>query len=155
MKDRKIINFRDITGGLSGNSSERSFAITYLREDGVLWEHLFPYSFFSWRCAEYGIDPGDTEALIDMLLHEQHIDIGPHDPNFLYNTDEGTARENHFAKVQASKKNISYSDPENHLQKLRDFHLANHDPVSTEVKRRRVRAMRIHRMITLAKRTGS
>lgn len=150
MKEYTIIDFRDITEFSSGDKRDKKFTITFRRDDGVIWERPFPYSFISWRCAEYGIDPADTDTLIDVILHEPHIDIGPHDPHFVFNTDEETARNRHLEKVNTSKKSISYKDPENHLQRLRDFHLKNHDPADTAAKRKKVVSMRAHKMKAIA-----
>lgn len=40
-------------------------------DDGSGRTHLFPAATLEWRAAEFGIDPGDAGALVDMVLHEQ------------------------------------------------------------------------------------
>lgn len=35
--------------------------------------HIFPHATLAWRAAEYGIDPADTEALLDVILHEPFL----------------------------------------------------------------------------------
>lgn len=48
------------------------------RPDGSLRRNVFPKSTLAWRAAEYGIDPNDTEALLDVVLHEP---FAPHPDN--------------------------------------------------------------------------
>lgn len=38
--------------------------------EGHIHEHIFPHVTLAWRAAEYGIDPADTQALLDVILHE-------------------------------------------------------------------------------------
>ncbi|MFG3051911.1 hypothetical protein ACGFZP_13300 [Kitasatospora sp. NPDC048239] len=40
---------------------------------GERHQHAFPTDTLLWRAAEYGIDPDDTETLLDIILHEPHI----------------------------------------------------------------------------------
>ena len=35
--------------------------------------HMFPLEALEWRAAEYGIDPGDAVALLDIVLHEPYV----------------------------------------------------------------------------------
>ena len=39
--------------------------------------HVFPKDTLEWRAAEYGIDPADTQTLLDIVLFEPHIEIDP------------------------------------------------------------------------------
>lgn len=39
--------------------------------------HVFPQETLTWRAAEYGIDPADTDTLLDIILHEPFLpDLG-------------------------------------------------------------------------------
>ncbi|MFC6884678.1 MULTISPECIES: hypothetical protein [Actinomadura] len=52
--------------------------VTLVRPDGGRSGHVFPKSTLEWRAAEYGIDPDDIEALLDIVLHEPYLpDPGP------------------------------------------------------------------------------
>lgn len=35
--------------------------------------HVFPADTLAWRAAEYGIDPTDTQTLLDIVLHEPFL----------------------------------------------------------------------------------
>src|SRR5690349_8643049 len=39
--------------------------------------HIFPLDILEWRAAEYGIDPTDTEQLLDFVLHEPYLTDEP------------------------------------------------------------------------------
>jgi hypothetical protein len=47
--------------------------------DGQKYRHIFPKTTLAYRAAEYGIDPADTETLIDIILHEPFA-ASPDDP---------------------------------------------------------------------------
>lgn len=47
--------------------------------DGGREHHSFPLEALEWRAAEYGIDPTDTEALLDLIVHEPYVP-DPADP---------------------------------------------------------------------------
>lgn len=49
------------------------YVITRAPGDGGI-THVFPKATLEWRAAEYGIDPQDTETLLDVILHEQLMD---------------------------------------------------------------------------------
>lgn len=44
--------------------------VLYEDPDGQTRGHVFPKSTLAWRAAEYGIDPTDTDTLLDIVLHE-------------------------------------------------------------------------------------
>lgn len=46
-------------------------------DDGVVTRmaHLIPKEAMEWRAAEYGIDPADTDTLLDIVLHEPHVQV--------------------------------------------------------------------------------
>ncbi|MGW0575110.1 hypothetical protein ACWD25_03890 [Streptomyces sp. NPDC002920] len=68
-----------------------------------------PKTILDWRAAEYGIDPADVDALLDIVLHEPHMadadsqygtrrgDAGP-DLWTAESTD--AAREAHLARIK-------------------------------------------------------
>jgi len=39
--------------------------------------YIFPKDTMEWRVAEYGIDPADTQTLLDIILFEPHVQIDP------------------------------------------------------------------------------
>ncbi|WP_069769799.1 hypothetical protein [Streptomyces sp. LUP30] len=84
--------------------------ITLTRPDGNKVNHVMPTSALDWRAAEYGIDPTDTEALMEILLHEPYmavVDDPQHGPQYadsgpdLWAADStATAREAHVARIK-------------------------------------------------------
>ena len=40
------------------------------RPDGDTYRHIFPKATLAYRAAEYGVNPADTDTLIDIILHE-------------------------------------------------------------------------------------
>lgn len=84
--------------------------VALIRPDGNTVNHVMPTTILEWRAAEYGIDPADVDALVDVILHEPHIpmiDDGTRGPRY---ADDGpdlwtaenttTAREAHLARIQ-------------------------------------------------------
>lgn len=88
-------------------------------DDGRKWTYIIPHCTFHWRSVEYGIDPEDFETLLDIALHEHHVNLQHTDPTFLYNTDEGTARKAHLARIAEAKTRVAHLDPQNHLDVIR------------------------------------
>lgn len=88
--------------------------------------HAFPHAALTYRAAEYGIDLADVDTLLDVVLHEPHVELHHADPTFVYNTDRDTARRAHLARVAASP--VRVSDPAGHLATIRQAHLATRDP---------------------------
>jgi hypothetical protein len=88
--------------------------------------HGFPPETLAWRAAEYGIDPTDTATLLEIVLHEPHVNLQHTDPTFLYNIDQDTARKAHLERVGASPTRVS--DPHGHLDRVHKHHLAAHTP---------------------------
>lgn len=88
--------------------------------------HVFPESALGWRAAEYGIDPADTQTLLEIVLHEPHM-VG-HDhtsPDFLYNCDRATARRALLARVAEVKQRVSVTDPDGHLAAIHAAHVVD------------------------------
>ncbi|GAA1015910.1 hypothetical protein Aple_010820 [Acrocarpospora pleiomorpha] len=92
------------------------------KASGAHVDHAFPHSLFEWRCAEYGIKPGDVDTLLEVaqyepfipdprdtlvfndeaaraILQEIHGLPGPHTPGV---SDE-TRRQAHLHRIQAVK----------------------------------------------------
>lgn len=44
--------------------------VDMVKPDGSTHRHVFPQDTLAWRAAEYGIDPADTDQLLDIVLHE-------------------------------------------------------------------------------------
>jgi hypothetical protein len=87
-----------------------------------------PSAALDYRSAEYGIDRGDVETLMDVLMHEQMLSIHEEDPKFVYNTDQDSAREYLFEQIAEIKKDVQWQDPENHLLLIQHTHHQHHDP---------------------------
>lgn len=75
-------------------------------------------SMFVFRSAEYGIDPSDSQTLLDVLLHERFLTIEKDHPQFVYNTDEETARLHMLAAIQVAKKSDLVVDADGHLDPI-------------------------------------
>lgn len=89
-------------------------------------EHRFPHEALHWRAAEYGIDPADSATLLDIVLHEPHIDTRHENPDFVYNTDEESARLAHLAKiVTAKQESVQITDPAGHLDEIHGAHVVD------------------------------
>lgn len=73
-------------------------------DDGqvVRMAHMIPRDAIEWRAAEYGIDPSETDTLLDIILHEPHIEL---DPELgLYQAPSREAAKTHLLeKVRARK----------------------------------------------------
>lgn len=50
------------------------------RGDGGDHAHVFPPETLAWRAIEYGIDPADTDTLLELILHEPHMASPPAGP---------------------------------------------------------------------------
>lgn len=96
-----------------------------------------------WRAAEYGIDAEDVQTLLDVVLHEQHM-VG-HDhtsPDFLYNTDQESARSALLDRVEQVRDRIQITDPDGLLSAVTDEHRV--DPEDFELRRQYIAHVRRH-----------
>lgn len=85
--------------------------------------HAFPPSTLAWRAAEYGIDPADSQTLLDIVLHEPHMTGHDHtSPDFLYNTDRATARKALHGRVAEVKTRVQIRDPHGRLAAIHAAH---------------------------------
>lgn len=49
------------------------WVVRFIKPDGNGHHYLFPQDSLLSRAAEYGIDPKDTETLLDIIMHEQFV----------------------------------------------------------------------------------
>jgi hypothetical protein len=52
------------------NPNTPCWAVDMVKPDGTGHRLVFPQDTLAWRAAEYGIDPADTDQLLDIVLHE-------------------------------------------------------------------------------------
>lgn len=115
------------------------WSVVYRTEAGEhLAEHRFPHETLHWRAAEYGLDPADAESLLEIVLHEPFIDTSHTSPDFLYNTDQATARTAHLAKIKAAS--VRIADPQNLLRTIHQAHTV--DPADHAARVAHVQAIR-------------
>lgn len=57
------------------------WAVHQRRGDGSNHVHVFPPETLAWRAIEYGIDPADTDTLLELILHEPHMAHLPAGPD--------------------------------------------------------------------------
>ncbi|MFC8447679.1 hypothetical protein [Kitasatospora sp. NPDC057223] len=55
------------------NNGREIWIVVMVDESGSRVNHAIPKDTLLWRAAEYGIDPTDTETLLDIILHEPYI----------------------------------------------------------------------------------
>ena len=116
--------------------------VLMLKPDGTHHAHLMPGGTLEWRAAEYGIDPDDVDALLEVVLHEPYmatVDDVEHGPRYADNgpdlwtadnTDE--ARDAHLARVKACPVRIDVKG-----EKALDPIRANHRPDPARLSRMR------------------
>lgn len=61
------------------SSGTECWRVHYDNGDGTVHLHVFPKDTLLWRSIEYGIDVGDVDTLLDVILHEPFVD-SPLDP---------------------------------------------------------------------------
>ncbi|MFF0055688.1 hypothetical protein ACFYRI_14985 [Streptomyces microflavus] len=61
----------EISEGLVGETPTWQVQMTDVAGRGHV--HVFPQETLAWRAAEYGIDPTDTDTLLDIILHEPFL----------------------------------------------------------------------------------
>lgn len=119
------------------------WTVTLLRPDGNCHAYLMPTTILEWRAAEYGVDPADVDALMELILHEPHIPMiddgsGPRyadgGPDLLSAESTSAARDAHAARVKACPVRINVRNA-----KALDAVRTGHKPDAA-----RIRAMREH-----------
>lgn len=104
------------------------WSVIFKNSDGIQQEHRFSHETLLWRAAEYGIDPADSVTLLDIVLHEPHISTSHEDPEFLYNTDQDTARVAHLRKISVAKSSdVTIVDPKGLFSAIHKAHVVNSD----------------------------
>ncbi|MFB6776484.1 hypothetical protein ACFCX0_03425 [Streptomyces sp. NPDC056352] len=116
--------------------------VAFVKPDGNGHKVLMPQNILEWRAAEYGIDPTDTETLLDIVLHEPHLPVeepGEDEPQAMRYTDGGPtlweadsttkARDAHLARVAACPVRIDLTGTE--LDPVRESHSPDMDRVET------------------------
>jgi len=132
-----ITGVRDVR---APGSPEPVWMIDMASDDGTARAAGFPHSTLAWRAAEYGIDPSDFDTLLDVVLHEPHMQHTVHDPTFLYNTDQDTARAAHLERVKQVRRGVVHLDPDGHLNRIQEAYDPQDPAVHTF--RRRVESIR-------------
>ena len=117
------------------------------RPDGGTRRHVFPQTTLAWRAAEYGIDPNDTETLLDIVLHEH---FAPHPDNPLTAADDPVLAAGMLAPAVVSRGTTRAGEPvpvtlytADTTEQARKAHLMRIEHAKTEVVR--VRAPKGHR----------
>jgi hypothetical protein len=97
--------------------------------EGLPHLYIIKPAEFDYRAAEYGIDPMDSKTLLDINLHERFITtMDPTHPQYVYNTDEATARENYLHHIGLVKQNLIWEDPDSLLDAVHQKHQELHNP---------------------------
>lgn len=130
-------------------------------DDGqtVRGRHVFPDDALEWRAAEYDIDPGDMDTLLDMVLWEPHLP-DPDRPDLMLHDapDIDSAREYHLSRIQAMKDRSNKAQVQGKPDPIREQikGLARINSQAIELKRRMVgssRAARARQRAILAQMT--
>lgn len=100
------------------------WAVAMTASDGTRMMHVFPPETLNWRAAEYGIDPEDSQTLLDVVLHERHMHGHDHrSPDFLYNCGRDQARRAMHRRVADVKTRVRVVDPDGHLDQIHTSHV--------------------------------
>ncbi|MCQ8831751.1 hypothetical protein [Streptomyces malaysiensis] len=83
------------------------WSITYQDVAGTVRHHVFPKNTLEWRAAEYGIDPTDTDTLLDIVLHEPHT---PHPDDRLSADDDPAAAAGLMSMAPVSRGTVRAGD---------------------------------------------
>lgn len=138
---RKILRVYNFMSTDPEGKQHSSWIIEY-QEGDVQRAVGFPTEVLSYRSAEYGIPYGDTDTLLELVMHEHMFSVPRNHPKHLYNTDEETGRLHQLSLLQVSKMNYQYQDPDGLLEQIRQEHLRRHDPVDHARKIRNARELR-------------
>ncbi|MFE9064940.1 hypothetical protein [Streptomyces violaceusniger] len=94
--------------GVAEDAERDLWHVTYQNTAGELRHHVFPKNTLEWRAAEYGIDPGDVDTLLDIVLHEPHA---PHPDDRLSADDDPAVAAGLFSPAPASRGTVRAGDP--------------------------------------------
>lgn len=90
------------------NPETPCWAVDMMKPDGTPHRHVFPKDTLAWRAAEYGIDPADTEQLMDIVLHEPWA---PHPDDALTAAEDPVLAAGMLAPAVASRGTVAAGDP--------------------------------------------
>jgi len=148
--ERKIVLVNSFTGHDVSGVAQQSWIIEY-EEEGTRKAVGFPSALLEWRAAEYGIDPQDPDTLLDIAIHERFFSLDTNDPNFLYNTDEKTARDVHLSRVAEVKRAAVLKDPDGLLEQIKQNHLRRHNTADHKARQAHVAELRHRKIMSLKK----
>lgn len=92
------------------------------RDEPAVVVNVVPYEMPIWRAAEYGIDPGDLNTLVDIMLCERYVDPAALQPDTIALFHKATiaeAREEFLAHVVATKLKYRISTRTAEMNKIR------------------------------------
>lgn len=111
-----------------------------IEEDGQKTKHLFvfPEHTLEWRAAEYDIDHTDKDTLLDIVLHEPHLDDGvtlDHPRSLLRAASRTSARDFHLQRIQdlKSKVSIKEAEPQKGARAAKSTSVFQHIKDNTEI----------------------
>ncbi|ANZ35261.1 hypothetical protein BBK82_03400 [Lentzea guizhouensis] len=84
--------------------------------------NVLPYEMPIWRAAEYGIDPGDLNTLVDIMLCERYVDPSVMQPENIALFNKPTiaeAREEFLGHIVATKLKYRMSTRNAEMNKIR------------------------------------
>ncbi len=120
-------------------STTECWEVALLKTDGTIHRHIMPKAALDFRAAEYGIDPADTDTLLEIILHEPHLSVvddptsGPRyadaGPDLWQADTTQAARAAHLARVKASPIRIDIAGA-----KALDTIRANHRPDTARIR---------------------
>jgi len=114
----------EAVGRCTVNNRDDWWAVDMVEPDGRRMRHAFPPETLHWRAAEYGYDPADVAALLDVVLHERHVHgHHPASPDFLYNCDRDTARAGLDGRLAEVKTRVQVVDPDGRLAQIVSAHV--------------------------------
>lgn len=148
MKYKEILEVRNG----SADPGKVFWIIYHKREDGSLFDYGFPGDTLQNLSAEYGINPMDSDMLLETYLYQFHMDpmeLHQSHPHFVWNTDEETARLHHLARVDKLKKEFQYHDPNGLLEQIKQHHLDNFDFAKHAHRKRLAASLRAKRAAEL------
>jgi hypothetical protein len=108
--------------------------------------HIFPLDALEWRAAEYGIEPTDTDLLLDIVLHEPYL---TDEPVVYTAASSAAARVIHLERIAAAqaaghgvRPDVVVGRKEDALQPIRDAYATFVDPVEVAAKAQHVEQQR-------------
>lgn len=139
---RTITNVRRTMAVGLGGAEELAWLLEISHDDdGFLYAYQIFHKAFSYRVAEYGLDPYDFDTLMHAVLCEPHAHLQADDPAHVYHVDEKTARDAYLKRIGDLKVTHPHHDPHGLLDQIRQSFDPGH-PEIAEMKKR------VHQMRT-------